>query len=56
MKPIKPLKKAHTSNSSRAQPDYYGSGIRNKIGKPREIMGMKPLGSKKVGKPPKSLA
>jgi hypothetical protein len=36
--------------------DYYGTGIRNKIGTVREIIGMRELSPKQRNTPPKSLA
>lgn len=56
MKKPKALKNAHTSNSKIGMGDNYGSGIKNKMGRSRDVMGMKPLSQKKLGKPPKSLA
>lgn len=65
----KPLKSAHSanmkkgsgdwhvSNSSIGMGDYYGTGIRNKIGKMRDdSMGMIAMTPKKLKKPPRSLA
>lgn len=56
--PSKPKKPrfAHTANTKYGMGDNYGSGIRNKVGIMREGMGIKPLGKKKLGKPPRSLA
>lgn len=54
--PLKGLKQAHTSNSQIGMGDYYGSGIKNPIGKSREIMGMKVSGAKKTLKKPLTLA
>lgn len=56
MKKAKGLKSAHTSNSKIGMGDYYGTGIKNKMGRTREVIGVKPLSMKKLGKPPKSLA
>ena len=56
MKPPKPLKNAHTSNSKKGMGDSYGSGVRNPVGKVKEVMGMKPLGAKGSKTKPKSLA
>lgn len=56
MKPPKPLKNAHTSNSKKGAGDYYGSGVRNPVGKVKEVMGMKPMSAKDLKKKPKSLA
>lgn len=51
----KGLKNAHTSNSKKGMGDYSGSGIKNPIGKSKEIMGIKSPSAKKLSKP-KSLA
>jgi len=50
------VKSAHTPKTKTGMGDYYGTGVKNPIGKVRDVMGMKPLGSKKLSKPPKSLA
>jgi hypothetical protein len=49
-------KTAHTSNSPRGMGDYYGTGIRAKIGTMREGMGMEKVSKKKMKTPPKALA
>lgn len=46
----------HVSNTSMGMGDYYGTGVRAKIGTMREGMGMQKLSQKKLGKAPKSLA
>ena len=57
MKKIKAPKTAHTSNSKIGMGDFYGSGVRNKMGRMRsESVSMVPVSKKKLGKPPKSLA
>jgi hypothetical protein len=59
MKKTKPLKRtgeAHTSKSKIGMGDNYGSGIKNPVGKIRDIMGITDITPKKMGKPPKSLA
>lgn len=56
MKPIKGLKNAHTSNSKIGMGDFYGSGVRQSVGRMRESMIDGPVKSKKSGNPPKSLA
>ena len=53
---IKAPKTAHTSNTKKGMGDYYGTGFKNPIGKPREIMAMKSKASKNLGKAPRSLA
>lgn len=47
------LKTAHTANTQKGMGDFYGSGVKNPMGKPRQIMGIKPI---RKSKPPKSLA
>ena len=56
MKKIKGLKNAHTSNSKRGMGDYYGTGIRAKVGKIRNSYLEIPMSNKKLGKAPKSMA
>ncbi len=57
LKPPKPLKNAHTPNTQFGMGDYYGSGVRAKIGKMREdSIGMFVTPPSKLKKPPKSLA
>lgn len=56
MKKVKTLKTAHTSNSKLGMGDYYGSGIRNPIGRVIEDNIHKTSKSKKLGGVPKSLA
>lgn len=47
---------SHTPRSSKGLGDYYGTGIRAKIGKiGRDTMGFHELTPKKLKKPPKSL-
>ena len=46
----------HVSNTSMGMGDYYGTGVRAKIGKMREGMGMQEITPKKMKTPPKSLA
>ena len=52
----KKYKQAHCANTKFGMGDYYGTGIRQKIGRMREGMGMQTLTQKKIGTPPKSLA
>lgn len=56
MKKTKGLKTAHTANSKIGMGDYYGSGIRQPIGKMRDGAGLYPISKKGMKKPPKSLA
>lgn len=53
----KSYKFAHTPASSKGLGDYYGTGIRQPLGKIRgETVGMVSLSPKQLGKPPKSTA
>lgn len=45
----------HASGKPQGVGDYYGTGVKAKIGRIREGIGMKPLGSKKLKTPPKSV-
>lgn len=59
MKKTKSLKRtaeAHTSKSQIGMGDHYGSGVKNPIGKIRDVMGISDVTPKKLKKPPKSLA
>lgn len=59
MKKIKPLKnttEAHVSKTNQGMGDYYGTGIKQKVGRMREGMGMIEVTPKNLKKPPKSLA
>lgn len=56
MKKGKKLGIAHTSSSPKGLGDFYGSGIRAKLGRMREGMGMVEIPVKGLKKPPKSLA
>lgn len=56
MKRIKTNKQAHTSNSKIGMGDNYGSGVKNPVGKIRDVMGITDVNPKKLRKPPKSLA
>jgi len=55
MKP-KPLQHAHTQNTKYGMGDYYGTGIKAKIGTIREDSMMPNMTNKQMGNPPKSLA
>ncbi len=46
----------NVARSQKGVGDFYGVGIRNPIGKSRDVMGMKNITPKKLKKPPKSLA
>jgi len=56
MKKGKKLGVAHTPRSPKGLGDFYGTGIRQKIGRMREGMGMVDISRKGMKKPPKSLA
>jgi hypothetical protein len=56
MKPLKPLKNAHTPNTKYGMGDHYGTGIRAKLGRMREdSLGMMNVTPKKLKTPPKSV-
>lgn len=52
----KPYKFAHTAGSQKGLGDYYGTGVRAKVGRVREGLGMEDIPPSKLKKPPKSLA
>ena len=54
MKKIK-TKLAHTPKSPKGMGDFYGTGVRQKLGKMRDGMGMQEITPKKLKTPPKSL-
>jgi hypothetical protein len=56
MKTPKHLKNAHTSNSKIGMGDYYGTAIKQKIGKNRSSLLGNPVTPKKLKTPPKGLA
>lgn len=56
MKKTKPLAQAHTPRSPKGMGDFYGTALRQKLGKVRDGMGMKTLTPKSLKKPPKTLA
>jgi len=53
---IKPKKEWHASSSKIGMGDFYGSGIKQKVGRFREDFMSNPTPAKKLGKPPRSLA
>lgn len=56
-KPSKMKKEWHTANTKYGMGDYYGQGIKQKVGRLRDSYGdSTPMTSKKMGTPPKSLA
>lgn len=57
VKSLKANKQAHTSDSPYGSGDYYGTGVKNPVGRMRETyMDACCPNSKDLGKPPKSLA
>jgi len=58
LKKSKPLKQAHTSNAKVGMGDYYGTGIKQKMGRmiDSSYPGAQALKKKQLKKPPKSLA
>lgn len=60
MKKAKPKtnrNQAHTPKSPKGLGDYYGTGVRQPIGRVRfSSMDMEPVSPKTLGKPPKALA
>lgn len=46
----------HSAHTSMGMGDYYGTGIKAKLGDVRKGVGLVKLSPKKLGKPPKSLA
>lgn len=46
----------HVSHTSMGMGDYYGTGIRAKLGRVRDGMGMSQIGPKRLKTPPRSLA
>lgn len=47
---------AHTDNTKFGMGDYYGTGVKQSIGRLRSDMpGYIPVSKKKMGKPPKSV-
>lgn len=54
--PKKPYKgQSHTPASSKGLGDYYGTGVRQKMGRMRSGMGMDTLSSKKLKTPPREI-
>ena len=45
----------HVNHSSMGMGDYYGTGVRAKLGRMREGMGMVQISSKKMKTPPRSV-
>ncbi len=55
MKPKKFVEN-HVSKTKKSSGEYYGTGIKQKVGRMRDSYIDTPITSKKIGKPPKSLA
>lgn len=49
-------KGAHVSKAKFGMGDFYGSGIKQPLGKVRSGIGSNPVSKQKLGKSPKSLA
>ena len=57
MKNLKPAKEWHSANQKYGMGDYYGTGIKQKVGRIREdSMGFNNVSDQKLKTPPKSLA
>ena len=56
MKKLKKTPNAHTANTKYGMGDYYGVGVKQKVGILRDDYLNAPIKSKKLGKTPKSLA
>jgi hypothetical protein len=58
MKKVKGLKQAHTANAKRGMGEAYGSGMKNPVGKIRDVSTAvtTPLSKVKLKKAPKSMA
>lgn len=56
MKQPKGLKNGHTSNSKLGSGSFYGTAMKNPLGKSRDVLGQKTLPKKKLLKPPTKLA
>ena len=56
-KKLKRSPEAHVANTKYGMGDYYGTGVKQKVGRLREsYMAEGPMTNKKLGKPPKSYA
>ena len=56
MKAVKANKQFHSSDSKIGKGISHGTGLKNPVGKSKEIMGVKPMVKSQMGKPPKSMA
>lgn len=50
------VKAAHTPKTQLGMGDFYGTSIKQPLGKTRSSIGTNPISKKKLGKPPKSMA
>ena len=56
-KPYKKNKEAHVANTKYGMGDHYGTGVKQPVGRARDVFtGAPPISKKKMGNPPKSLA
>jgi len=54
---MKPLREAHTPNTKKGMGDYYGTSIKNPVGKMRsDSVGMSRVSTPGLKKPPRKLA
>lgn len=53
----KPLRESHTAPTKRGCGDFYGTGVKNAVGRIRDIStpGINPVSKSKLKKPPKSI-
>lgn len=56
MKKLRRTKEAHVADTKYGMGDFYGSGIKQKVGRIRDTFDGSVSTSKKTGKVPKSLA
>lgn len=56
MKKLKSTKPAHTPRTKKGSGDFYGTGIKNKVGRIIDVTGYNDIPKSKLRKPPKSLA
>ena len=46
---------AHVANTKYGMADHYGTGVRQKLGRMRDGLGMVTMSDKRIGKPPRSV-
>lgn len=57
IKGVKDTRGPHGVEKKYGMGDYYGSGVKNPVGKMRsDAVGIRPLTKSQMGKPPKSIA